>query len=231
MRRLEAEATEPVVRGRMLGAFAEIVLAAGDGAAAGAAADELAAVAREHGSQYLAAAAAHARAAVLLAAGEARSALLLARQAGRQWSELRTPYEGARTRVLLAEVCRALGDRETADLELDAARATFLALGARPDLDRVLSAPAPDADPTSDPLSAREVEVLVRVARGDTNRAIARHLRISERTVASHVSHIFTKIGVPSRAAATAYAYEHRLVERGDTVTGRPARHADPGHR
>jgi DNA-binding CsgD family transcriptional regulator len=231
MRRLEAEATEPVVRGRMLGAFAEIVLAAGDGAAAGAAADELAAVAREHGSQYLSAAASHARAAVLLVAGDARSALVLARQAGRQWSELRTPYEGARTRVLLAEVCRALGDRETSDLELDAARAVFLDLGARPDVDRLATAPDTAGDPSPSPLSAREVEVLVRVARGDTNRAIARQLCISERTVASHVSHIFTKIGVPSRASATAYAYEHRLVGRGDTVETRTAQHTGPEHR
>ena len=230
IRRLEAEVTEPVVRARMLGAFAEIVLAAGDGAAAGAAADELAAVAQEQGSQYLTAAASHARAAVLLAAGEARSALVLARQAWRQWNELRTPHEGARTRVLLAEACRALGDRETAELELEAARATFVELGARPDADRVAPAPATTDGPARGPLSVREVEVLVRVARGGTNRAIARHLRISERTVASHVSHIFTKIGVTSRAAATAYAYEHRLVESGRTVATRTGSDAGTEH-
>jgi DNA-binding CsgD family transcriptional regulator len=231
IRRLEAEVAEPVVRARMLGAFAEIVLAAGDGAAAGAAADELAAVARAQGSQYLVAAAAHARAAALLAAGEARSALVLAREAWRHWSELRTPYEGARTRVLLAEACRVLGDRETADLEQEAARRAFLELGARPDADRVAPAPATTVDRSPGPLSAREAEVLVRVACGGTNRAIARHLRISERTVASHVSHIFTKIGVASRAAATAYAYEHRLVERGGTGATGTGNDTGPGHR
>ena len=151
IRRLEAEVTEPVVRARMLGAFSEIVLAAGDGTAAGAAADELAAVAREQASQYLTAAASHARAAVLLAAGEARSALVHARQAWRHWSELRTPHEGARTRVLLAEVCRALGDRETADLELEAARATFVELGARPDAERMAAAPARSRRPVPGP--------------------------------------------------------------------------------
>ncbi|MGY1737221.1 LuxR C-terminal-related transcriptional regulator [Geodermatophilus sp. SYSU D00684] len=229
VRRLEAEVTEPVARARVLGAFAEIVLAAGDGAAAGAAADELAARARAQGSRYLAAAAAHAQAAVLLAAGEARAALVLSRQAWRHWSELRTPYEGARTRVLLAGACRALGDAESADLELRAARATFLDLGARPDADRVAPAPAPAGDRSAGPLSAREVEVLVRVACGATNRAIARQLRISERTVASHVSHIFTKIGVGSRAAATAYAYEHRLVGRG--ARDAPGSDAGPVHR
>lgn len=230
VRRLEAEVVQPVVRARMLGAFAEIVLASGDGAAAGAAADELAAVAREQGSQYLVAAASHARAAVLLTAGEARSALVLAREAWRHWSELRTPYEGARTRILLAEACRVLGDRESADLETEAARASFLVLGARPDLDRVAPQPGTTVDRSPGLLSAREVEVLVRVACGGTNRAIARHLRISERTVASHVSHIFTKIGVASRAAATAYAYEHRLVERGETLAARTENNAGPGH-
>jgi DNA-binding CsgD family transcriptional regulator len=229
IRRLEAEAVQPVVRARMLAAFAEIVLAAGDGTAAGAAADELAAVARAQGSQYLVAAASYARAAVLLSMGEARSALVLAREAWRHWSELRTPHEGARTRILLAEACRILGDGETADLEFEAARATFLELGARPDLDRVAPEPGTTVDRSPGPLSAREVEVLVRVACGGTNRAIARHLRISERTVASHVSHIFTKIGVASRAAATAYAYEHRLVERGGTVAARTENDTGPG--
>jgi ATP/maltotriose-dependent transcriptional regulator MalT len=230
IRRLEAEVTEPVVRARMLEPFAEILLAAGDGTTAGAAADELAVLARAQGSLYLAAAAAHARAAVLLAAGETRAALVLAREAGRHWSELRTPYEGARTRVLLGEACRVLGDRETADLEIEAAQATFADLGARPDADRVVPAPGATVDGSPDLLSAREVEVLVRVAGGGTNRAIARHLRISERTVASHVSHIFVKIGVASRAAATAYAYEHRLVERGGTVATGTADGTGPGH-
>jgi DNA-binding NarL/FixJ family response regulator len=130
---------------------------------------------------------------------------------------------------VLAEACRVLGDRETSDLELEAARAIFRELGARPDLDRVAPAPGTTVDRFPGQLSAREVEVLVRVACGGTNRAIARHLRISERTVASHVSHIFTKIGVASRAAATAYAYEHRLVERGGTVAARTENDPGPG--
>jgi DNA-binding CsgD family transcriptional regulator/tetratricopeptide (TPR) repeat protein len=215
IRRLEAEAEGPVSRARMLGAFSAIVLAAGDVAAAGAAADELVALAQDGGSHYLTGVACHARGAVLLAAGEARQALVLLRRAARLWSELRTPYEGARTRVLLARACRALGDRETAELELDAARTTFLQLGARPDAAQVDrgGTPAPARAPGA--LSAREVEVLVRISRGDTNRAIARDLAISERTVASHVSHIFTKLGLASRAAATAYAYEHGLRDRG----------------
>ena len=61
-------------------------------------------------------------------------------------------------------------------------------------------------------LTARELEVLRLVASGKTNREVATDLVISERTVDRHVSNIFDKIGVPSRAAATAYAYEHGLI-------------------
>jgi DNA-binding CsgD family transcriptional regulator len=205
----------------MLGAFSEIVLAAGDDVAAGAAADELVAVAQECGSSYLTAAACHARGAVLVAAGEVRQALLLLRQAGHLWSNLGTPYEGARTRMLLAEACRGLGDRETAELELDAARTTFSELGARPDAAQVEHARNPAPTPAPGALSAREVEVLVRISRGSTNRAIARELVISERTVASHISHIFTKLGLASRAAATAYVYEHGLLDQGGDAVHR----------
>jgi DNA-binding NarL/FixJ family response regulator len=61
-------------------------------------------------------------------------------------------------------------------------------------------------------LTAREAEVLVLVAQGKTNRTIAAELCISEKTVASHLNHIYTKLGLTSRSAATAYAYQHDLV-------------------
>ena len=61
-------------------------------------------------------------------------------------------------------------------------------------------------------LTPRELEVLRRVAAGATNKSIAAELVLSERTVDRHVSNIFAKLRVTSRAAATAYAYEHRLV-------------------
>ncbi len=215
IRRLECETLDGISRARMLGAFTEILLAAGDEAGAGAAAVELATVAKEHESQYLTGVARHAHAAVLLVGGESRQALVLLRQARRLWGELDTPYEGARTRVLLAQACRDLGDLETADLELDAARATFLQLGARPDAAQVERVRDPSADRAPSALTPREVEVLVRIASGATNRAIARDLFISEKTVASHISHIFTKVGLTSRAAATAFAYEHRFLDRG----------------
>ena len=100
-----------------------------------------------------------------------------------------------------------MDDAETSAMELDAARTAFEQLGAKPDLEGLGARSA-----SAGGLTPREIEVLKLVASGRTNRAIAKELVLSERTIAHHVSSILTKIGVPSRAAATAYAYEHRLV-------------------
>ena len=97
-------------------------------------------------------------------------------------------------------------------MELDAARSIFAATrsspGPRP---RRRARPAAGAS-SRHGLTPRELQVLRLVAAGTTNKAIAAELVLSERTVDRHVSNIFTKLGVPSRAAATAYAYEHKLV-------------------
>jgi DNA-binding NarL/FixJ family response regulator len=61
-------------------------------------------------------------------------------------------------------------------------------------------------------LTPRELQVLRLVATGKTNKAIAAELFVSEKTVDRHVSNIFTKLDVPSRAAATASAYQHTLI-------------------
>ena len=121
------------------------------------------------------------------------------------------PYEAARTRVLIGLACRALGDEESAEMELDAADWIFGRLGAVPDRARAQSLSGKAAKPAGG-LTARELEVLRHVAAGKTNRVIAADLFLSEKTVARHVSNIFTKLGLSSRAAATAYAYEHDLV-------------------
>jgi DNA-binding NarL/FixJ family response regulator len=114
--------------------------------------------------------------------------------------------------VLVGLACRQLGDEESAEMELDAAQWIFGRLGAGPDLAQAqsLSGAAPVKPPGG--LTARELEVLRHVAAGKTNRAIAADLFLSEKTVARHVSNIFAKLRVSSRAAATAYAYEHDLV-------------------
>ncbi|HKY24230.1 MAG TPA: helix-turn-helix transcriptional regulator, partial [Gaiella sp.] len=142
-----------------------------------------------------------------LAQGEPREALVALRQAADLWLELDAPYELARTRSLLGDACRLLGDDEAAGLEHEAAGSIFERLGARPDLARLTTQAKPDHG-----LSRRELEVLRLVAAGKTNREIAASLVISEHTVARHLQNIFAKLDVSSRAAATAFAFEHDLV-------------------
>jgi ATP/maltotriose-dependent transcriptional regulator MalT len=206
------EAPERVTRSRLLAAHVEIALAAGDLPGARAAADELSQVADDLGAPLLHATAAHAQGAVLLHQGEARAALGVLRKAWRTWQQLDAPYDAARTRVLMGLGFRALGDPDGAEMELDAARWVFENLGAAPDLARVERLSQTAATRAAGGLTAREVEVLGLVATGKTNRAIAADLFLSEKTVARHVSNIFTKLGVSSRSAATAYAYENGLV-------------------
>ena len=207
LRRGLAEAEDPPTRSRLLPAAVEILTAAGDSSAARAAAEELVEIARMMDAPYLHAVAAHAEGAALLAAGDARAALARLRAAASAWRALEAPYEVARVRVLIGRACLAMDDAETSAMELDAARAAFEQLGAVPDLEGLDPRTA-----AAGGLTPREIEVLKLVASGRTNRVIARELVLSERTVAHHVSSILTKIGVPSRAAATAYAYEHGLV-------------------
>jgi DNA-binding NarL/FixJ family response regulator len=210
IRRAEQEADDPLTRARLLGPYVEIVIAAGDVDAAQMAASALEAIAAELRKPYLEAVAAHATGMTLLAAGDPSGALVALRRAWRGWHQLEAPHDAARARVQIASACRALGDTDSADMELDAARSAFETLGAVPDAAAV-AALAPGAAQRPGGLTARELEVLALVARGSTNRQIAEHLVISEKTVASHVGHIFTKLGLSSRSAATAYAYEHDL--------------------
>jgi DNA-binding CsgD family transcriptional regulator len=212
IRRMLDEAEDPVSRARILGPYVEIVLAEDDVAAARAASEELSTLVGRLKQPFLVALDAQVSGAVLLAEGEPRAALVCLRRAWRGWHELEAPYQAAQARVLLAVACRALGDNDGADMELDAAASAFAALGARPDAARVASLSSAASGTLPGGLTAREAEVLALVATGGTNRDIADQLVISEKTVASHLSHIFTKLGLSSRAAATAYAYEHGLV-------------------
>jgi len=212
IRRVVGETTEPLKRARLLPAYVEIMLAVGDLQEARSACRELEETSAVYRSGMLGAIAAHARGAVDLTEGDARAALLALRHAWQVWQDLEVPYEAARVRVLLGLACRALGDDETAALELEAARGVFAQLGAALDFARVdaLTQHAPSIDAHG--LTPRELQVLRLVAAGETNKAIAAELVLSERTVDRHVSNIFTKLGVSSRAAATAYAYKHQLV-------------------
>ena len=212
IRRVVDEASDRVTRSRVLAAQVEIMLAAGDVQAARAAADELSAIAADLDAPLLGAMAAHATGAVLLVEGDARAALAALRPAWTAWQELDVPYEAGRVRALIGLACRKLGDLDSAEMELDAARWVFQQLGAAPDLARVEALSRKAAAKAVGGLTAREVQLLRLVATGQTNKAIAAELVLSERTVDRHVSNIFAKLGVSSRAAATAYAYEHQLV-------------------
>jgi ATP/maltotriose-dependent transcriptional regulator MalT len=212
IRREVDEAQGLVARSKLLPAYVEIMLSVGDVPAARVGADELAGIAAEIGAPLLRAVAARAQGAVLLAEGDARAALGELRRAWTVWKELETPHEAARTRVLMGLACRDLGDADTASMELDAARSVFLQLGASPDVANVDALSGKAGSRLADGLTGREVEVLTLIATGKTNREIADDLVISEKTVARHVSNIFVKLGLASRAAATAYAYQHDLV-------------------
>jgi DNA-binding CsgD family transcriptional regulator len=199
-------------RARMLGPAAEILLAAGDLEHARAAAAELAETARAIDAPLLSAASAHAAGAVLLAEGDIEAASASLRQAWDTWRDLEMPYEEAHTCLLLAAICERRGDQEGRRLELENARRLFKQLDAAPCLARIAEQASAGRRQPVGSLSEREAQVLRLLATGKANRDIAEELFISEKTVARHVSNIFDKLGVSSRAAATAWAYQRNLL-------------------
>jgi DNA-binding NarL/FixJ family response regulator len=204
IRRALGESQNPMSRARLLGPYVELVLTVADTTAARTAADELRGLAADLGTPLLRAHAARATGATLLAEADAQAALIELRRAFNGYNELGARYDAARTRLLLAGACGELGDHDAAQIESGAARAMLDSLGEGRGI--LAAGPLPCG------LTHRELEVLRLVARGKTNRGIAQELVVSDKTVASHVSHIFTKLAVTSRSAATAYAYDHNLV-------------------
>lgn len=210
---LETEGGEE--RLRVLVGYVEIELAAGGVEDAHMAVDELDKIAADFDSPYLRAVAAYAHGSVLLAAGDPEAACIALHRAWVAWQENDAPYEAARVRLQMARAYRQVGDHDTAEMELEAARRVFERLGAVPALEQVrelMGRSGRAARPSPGGLTPREIEVLRLIATGASNREIADRLVISDKTVARHVSNMFTKLGVSSRAAATAYAYEHDLV-------------------
>ncbi len=217
IRRGLEEARQPARRAALLSAAVEIFRAEGDREAAADAAAELQRVAAGSPSEVVRAMADEAVGAVRLDGGEISGALTALRAAAGMWQRLAMPYEAARTGVLMGLACAASGDATTASLELDNAKDTFTMLGARSALARLQpmtgglgNSPRPQSGGAA--LSTRELEVLARVATGRTSREIAEELTISRHTVRRHLDNIYAKLGVNSRAAATAYAYEHDLL-------------------
>ncbi|MBV8951311.1 MAG: LuxR family transcriptional regulator, partial [Actinobacteria bacterium] len=208
---LESAGWNRLARAKVLPAFAQIAIAAADLATAGGAVDELEAIAEAFDSGGLRAAAASARGRLELATGHPNACGTL-RNAVTRWTELGVPYEIATARMLLGEACHSHGDEAASAEAFNAARQLFDELGVRVDASRPARRPMAEL-PRG--LTEREAEVLRLVAAGHTNKEVAATLFLSDKTVARHLSNIFTKIGVSTRAAATAFAFEGGLMNRG----------------
>jgi DNA-binding CsgD family transcriptional regulator len=208
---LEGAGWNRLARAKMLPAVAQIAIGAGDHVTAVGAVDELDAIATDFDSSGLRAAATSARGRVQLATGGGEAPVTL-RSAVVQWTELGVPYEIATARMLLGEACRTAGDESAAVASFEAARELFDELGIR--VESYAPPPTPERAGLPAGLTEREAEVLRLVAAGHTNKEIAAALFLSDKTVARHLSNIFTKINVSTRAAATAFAFERGVVGR-----------------
>ena len=202
-------ASDQLARAAMLPAVVEIAQAAGDAQLAREAAAELDRAADVYASSGLLAEAAEARGRVALVDGDPSVAIRELGSAARRWTELEVPYRAARVRVELARAHAARDEPDAADMELEAASATFERLGARHDILRLAHVRARPGLPGG--LTPREAEILRVVADGLSNREVAEQLVLSEKTVARHLHNIYAKLGVSSRTAAVAYAYQHGL--------------------
>ena len=212
IRRVVVATTDPLELARLLPAYVEIMLDAGEIEDARAGCRKLEEIAGRFDTRLLGAIADEARGAVEVAEGDAQAALGSLRRALQVWQQIEAPYMVARTRLQVGLACRAMADAEGADLELHAARIAFEQLRAAPDLARLESLTNNAPRVHDHGLTPREKQVLRLVATGKSNKVIAAELCLSERTVDRHVSNIFTKLSLRSRAAATAYAYQHSLI-------------------
>ncbi len=210
-RMLAENAWNQLACGKLLPASVQIAVAAGDLDIAATAVSELERIATDYQSPMLSAAALSSRGRLQLAQGDASAACATLRQALHRWQQLEVPYEVATVRLLLGQACRDCGDEDGATRSLASAAAIFDRLGASLDARHIRDVTSPSSLPAG--LTAREAEVLSLVASGQTNREIAATLHLSERTVARHLSNIFTKVGVTSRTAAAGFAYESGLAQ------------------
>ncbi|MDQ1478843.1 MAG: hypothetical protein QOE62_4072, partial [Actinomycetota bacterium] len=209
-RALDEITWDRLARARLLPARAQIAIASGDVPAAVSALEELESIASDFASPALNAAALSTRGRIQLASND-RSACATLRESAERWQELGVPHEVATARMLQGAACRHAGDRDGAATSFEAARAIFEQLGAALDLRDLSDITGANLQLPAG-LSQREVEVLRLVAAGMTNKQIAAELFLSEKTIARHLSNIFTKIEVASRSAATAFAFEHHIV-------------------
>jgi ATP/maltotriose-dependent transcriptional regulator MalT len=209
---LEDQPWNRLARAKLLPARIQIEIAAGDLDAASAAVDELEAIAAPLPGSMLEASAATCRGRLALAHADADDACRFLRRAVDTWLALDVPYEVATARLLLGQSCRMAGDDEGAASSLAAAVRIFDELGAILDArhTRAVGEQTPGAALPRG-LTAREVQVLVLVAQGSTNKVIAAELGLSIKTIARHLENIFVKIGVSTRSGATAFALANGL--------------------
>jgi DNA-binding CsgD family transcriptional regulator len=212
IRRIASTTVDRMKRMSLLPAYIEIMLAAGEVHDARNACHELESISRTFDTGVPGAIAAQACGAVALAEGNAQAALGSLRSAFEVWQRIEAPYAASRTRIMMGLACRALGDEDGASLEFDAARALFERLGAMPDLARMETLISGGKSSHAHGLTRRELQVLRLVAAGETNKAIASKLFLSEKTIDRHVSNILTKLDLSSRTAATAFAYQRKLI-------------------
>ncbi len=195
---------------RLLGPFVETLVAAGDLGSARTHADGLTERAARIGAPLLEATALDAKGRLLVAEGKPQAARSILREALVIWQRLACPYPAARTRRMLGEAQVALGEIPAGRADIAAAQEVFARLGADPDV--AMAAALLEPDRGTDGLTTRELEVLARVAAGETNRQIAQALLISEHTVARHLSNIFDKTGTGNRTEASIHAQKSGLV-------------------
>jgi DNA-binding NarL/FixJ family response regulator len=202
IRRALATATDACDRAVLLPAAVEI-LATDDPEEAAILAAELVDIATVLTSPLLNARGCLASAEAALARGDLDLARIAITEALAGFDSLRVPVELARAHTVAAAVCAARNEPEAAAIERRAAAELAERFG--------FAHPGDPAEEPPVPVSARELDVLRQLAAGNTNRQIADALTLSPRTVDRHVSNIFTKLGVTTRAAAAAYAVEQGL--------------------
>jgi ATP/maltotriose-dependent transcriptional regulator MalT len=190
----------------LLPVYVEACVAVGEERAATEGLAELEELARRFGTAGPAASVAVARGRLALHRRDTDVAIAALREGVRGWSELEVPYEAARTRLLLAQALTVDGDSAGASLELKAATRIADEFGFALSFEDPIDEGGIPAAARELGLTAREVEVLVLVAAGKTNRQIAEALFISVKTASAHVSSLLLKLGVANRSEAGAVA-------------------------
>jgi DNA-binding NarL/FixJ family response regulator len=201
--------SEPTMRAGALELAVRANVAAGDGAAATRARDELRRIAKKLGTTPLDASVAAVDGILLAHQGDAAGAVTKFEAAIAGYERSGAPFETARTRLDLAAALAATGQAAGAKREAKQALDSLQALGAKGEAQR-----AKDflGRPAKGKLTARQIEILRLVAQGLSNPEIAARLKLSDHTVKRHVANLLTKLRLPTRAAAAVYAAQQGLL-------------------